>query len=569
MLSRLYDKDAEKNLRVFVCFSSREEIVADFVRLLWIRLQAQPLRVFNYETRDGEIPAGSSIEETCKQEIENSHFFFAVISDESIKSSWVKMEVEHAIILNRKNFIFPIILTSSTSWDGPLEKLNGLKSLLRISELELSKSRVELIVENIVRDFCFNREIQYFPLDSDIDRLPLRRRLFEELIGNRSLKNHRKAQQIQDLFEDCDEFVLSYKDGDLEEASNILSAMLRKIRKNFSEVDIYYPRVVESIIEVKKSNDNPISLQEILNKLQRLEQEQNKWKDANVFGMLGYISLLLDRPAAALNYYGEAERYLTTKDPALYHNKLLAAILVDDRGEIGAICQLLRTFEQGMLVSNPGDLVRIKLIQSIALSALGQTDAAFDILDELEEIREEDFDLIRQLFDISNSLAVKAKDSHIAYRLKELMFALEEVIKHFSPLTQVSIKQRRAWLLYELGDIQAAAMQFEHILENTDFKHSVKLLIEAALVFLDANKHSRSLSCLTYALSERNYEMQIPRVSKIEFEYYLGLAAWLNGEEEVAQECYRRSGNGDAGKWYSNESWWRLAKEELSKHIVR
>ena len=540
----------------FVSFSSREETAADFVRLLWSRLQAQAIRVFNYETLQGDITPGSRIESACKKEIDRANAFFAVVSDESMCSDWAKMEIEYALTLRRNNFIFPIILTAARHWPEPYNRLHGIKSLIREDINSLKSSEIEPIVERSVYNFCLSQGLRYFPLRPALDRLPLRQRLFQELVGQHILTKNRKAQNVEILIDLCDEFLDNYVKNNLSEAKHLIAEINRRISKEFTDTHIYYPRIVAFIVQLEDIAGDANLLAGVYNDVEKLANENNHWIDSNVFGLLGYISLLLGQPAKALLHYRKAETYLLAVDPALYHNKLLSAVLANARDEIGTLLQELQSLEEGMLVSCPRDFYRVRIVEAIALTYLGSTMSAFELLDNVDKIEEQDFDVIRQFLETVDSLSASSGDPWLPSRLSEFMESLATLVQSYSAVTWVTVVQRHAWLLYELGQVDSAARLFDSILAKPEFHHSVRLLAEGAVIHCANRDYRSAVGYIIEALAQRHNANQVLKLTNAEFEYFRGLAAWLIGKDEIAKDSYSRSGEGANGGWYARAFVW-------------
>jgi hypothetical protein len=212
-------------------------------------LEQQLLRVFQYETYRDSIPAGADIDDACRREIQRARFCFVVISPSSVTSSWSRNEVVYALSLQRRDFIFPVILLDeerlhSKLWLHPYDILRTEKALLRITDLKTrNTSAVEGEVEKALMQFCADHVLKYFPPATDLPRLPLRQRLHQEIWGRRSLDRSRKAQTLEEIFAQCGVFLTAYAEHNLEGANLEIQQLIRRTEREFPESRLYYPYI--------------------------------------------------------------------------------------------------------------------------------------------------------------------------------------------------------------------------------------------------------------------------------------------------------------------------------------
>lgn len=554
------DEDYSEHRRVFVSFSSRDEKIGDLVRLLWARLEEQPLQVFRYETFRDDIPAGTDIDDACKAEIDRASYCMVVVSDASFESSWTRNEVLYALSLKKKQFIFPIILTNRKEWPAPYNALTGIKSWLRLNRLASSDfATLSTVIDGALIKFCSEQGLQYFPPQADLPRLPLRKRLYQEIWGVKSLDKSKKAQTIDEILKQCIEFSSEYGAGQLENADLIIRNIIRKLEREFPESHIYYPKIVKAMVDRDRANGNPRILREIHLALLNLSESKNPWIDANVHAMLGNLEIDLDDPHGAQSRFETASRFLTCVDPAIIHNRLLAATLSGDYELIEELSTSLDELKNGVNVARERNFYRLRLIHALVWAIRGQGQSVVEGLRELGKIDERDFDLVRQTVD------VLAERGHLSASALKVLDAMELIAENYSAICWLSIVHRRAWIAIEMGLFVDAAKAIDRILHRDEFSQSLKLLTDACLIYHASQQDAKASSCLQRALQIDHRQIQIPELSFPEYDYHTGLAMWLDGNDELAKHYYKKAADSEYRDWYPEAFPW-VRREILFFH---
>ena len=557
-------------LRVFVSFSSRDTNVGDLVRLLWHRLSEQSIEIFNYERPAGEILPGQTIEQACKTELEQATHCFVVISEAAFTSSWTQLEVEYALYLNRTNYLLPIVLTTNRNWPPPYNQLKGVKSLFSLTnKRHLSADMTQDIVERIILKFCSNNHIRYISPNTDLPRLPLRRKIIEEIYALDGGSQSQRSRDMEILFHRCErinKFVLS---GKLDLAIKQIDRIIEDMEDLFEITNPYYPKIVRTVFAIQQlegsSNHNHTLLESLREETETLITRSRASVDANAFALLGNIELLLGNPENALHCFEKAEDYLTKVDPALVHNKILATILTGRRDNLESLLNMLDKLSLGAPSAEPGNLARIHIMHAIALCYKGNIREAVEKFPKGEAIRNEDFDIIRQYLDEAPEQAKQMRDETAFLRVLDLISAIEPISKFFSLDHWVSVAQRKAFMALELGNKELAVHTMKNILSVSNFKHSVQLLTDATLIFHASGMNEEAAQFASHALLETRLAAQPIPISESDFEYYRGLAAWLLSKNEVAQDCYLRAGGDKLYKWYEKDYNW-VSRALLYRH---
>jgi tetratricopeptide (TPR) repeat protein len=358
------------------------------------------------------------------------------------------------------------------------------------------------------------------------------------------------------LFEYCSDFAVVYAAGDLSTAALNIETLLRRIQRKFPESEIYYPKIVKAVVETHLAGADSGLLYDVQSELVDLANSGNRWIDANLFVMLGNLDLMLGKPASAIKRFEEAIPYISRVDPAIVHNRVLAAVLAEDLTKLDEISAELDRIVFGTVVVRPRDLYRLRLVQALILCIKGQSGLALDNLRELGRIDEDDFDLVRQMLDLTTDQARRFKDVRLIRRILQLLSALEDIARNYSPTTWISIAQRRAYVALEMGSFDEAVTAVRCILERVEFGKSLQPLIDATLVYHAADMQKEARDCLIRARVIREMDVQWPPLPKSDFAYARGLASWLAGFDEVAFEYYEDAGGALFAPWYGDVYGW-------------
>lgn len=557
--------------RVFVSFSGRDARVGDFVRLLWMRLAAQPFEVFNYERPQSEIPSGHNIEESCKLELDRADFCIVVVSAEAFKSEYTKSEVQYARSLKRKNFLLPLVLVADRNWPEPYSFLSGTKRLYSGSKSSPIPFAEEAytIVEKIVRQFCHQQGVDYFPAEFDLPRLPLQKQVWNEIYGKDNSTQHYRGNDVENILSYCNKFIELYRRQEFPKAQRRLHSIIDEM-EGLGINQPYYPKIVDVIVSLQmeeKGINRKDELESLRSDVQALIIDESEYLDGNAFGLAGNIDLLLGYPERALEQFHQAESYIEVLDYALIHNKVMAAVLSGRSDILSEYMQELRPLvKRGSIVKEPGDLRRLHIIYAIGLCYQGEIDQAFDRLEEWGFYKE-DCDVIRQFLDDLPEKAKQIGDKRSYQRAINFITSLELIAEHFSPCDWLSLVQRKAWLAVEINQMELVVRTVEIILSKSEFQHSVAVLANAGLLFHASGKDQQALDCCRRALSEADASIGQPCTSVQEFEYYRGLAAWMCGKEDLAIDGYLRAGGEQFTSHYYDQDYLWVKRQRLGRLV--
>lgn len=125
---------------IFLCHSSEDK---PLVKMIAEKLKKESIKVWIDEA---EILPGDSIITKIKEGIDKTRFFLAFISENSIKSNWVKYELENALTgeINRKTLVIPAILG-----ECKIPSLLENKHYANFSELDNIDNEISRVVKKI------------------------------------------------------------------------------------------------------------------------------------------------------------------------------------------------------------------------------------------------------------------------------------------------------------------------------------------------------------------------------------------------------------------------------------
>jgi len=553
---------------IFVSFCGRNQKVRDLVALMWLRLEEQPIDVYNYERPEFEIRPGSDIEVECKMALDRSRVCLVVVSEESFNSVWAKRELEYALSLPRKDHVFYIGLTKELDWPKPFAHLLKNKAFSLLGNInDIYVKDIEDIVESLVHRFCSEHRIPYLPPELDLTRLPLRRKIYQEIYSNSENSLTPRSLEIDLLFKKCRQFSESYAARKLLEAEKKIERIIEDSEELFPQADIYYPKLIRLVVVLEKELNMGCDFgvfKELNSEVNKLLEECRGSLDANIFGLLGNIALYSGRADDAYANFEEAHRRLTSPDPAIIHNLALSAVLSGNQDRLNNVYTMLKGHSNGSLVSSIGNIKRIQILESIVGCYQGRARQGIDSLSKMQNIEPRDYDIFRQFLDQAPEHARKTNDREASIRVLDLISRMLPLARKISNYEEVSFLQREAILALELGLNERAMLAIEKAVSVTEYRRSVSLLTHAALITHACGQNESAANYAKLALSESRYSSQPEQTSYNEYEYHRGLAAWLLKKDDIATDCFSRISKNPEFNWNARDYSW-VSRRKLNR----
>lgn len=593
---------AEAELRVFVSFSGRDVVVAEFVRALLIHLREQPrLWAWMYETRSEQIPPGVDILEHCRHQLDRADLCLAVVCESCFESPWTREEVEYALSLGRDDFVVPVVTTRSKKWPAAYGDLDGTRNLVRVNDLAaLPKDRLQALVSQAVEKVCARLNLPYLPPGSS-PRMPLRSRVWEECWQVPAVDDEFRGRCLERLFEACKKFDAAYARQDYAQALYTIRDLLELFDEFFPGAHVYYPKIVEAIVRLETSARDRTALSVLRAELLGMVTSNEVQIDANLYGLLGQIELKLgithEVPGEmdlALAHFRTAVEYfrtgfvmLSTADPAAIYNLLLSALLAGERADIQSASQALQPLLGGAAVTEPGDLAKLHILKAFAACVLGD---AWDGVSNLMRlgagghVTSDTFSLVHRAIDTlwgdarrrrrKEFLVEGATCARYALALAE---KFSPVARSHFPKEWYPLIHRAVNLQLELGLFEEALAGVRNALRDPVAIGSLLPLIDATIIChataLEAERvgdESRSSALHAEARGWLDRAKNVPKTAvasqiqpmdEPDFCYARGLARWLACDDRTADMLYCDAGGAGYAAPYSKRYAWVVRRK--------
>ena len=522
--------------RLFLSFSIAADADGrDFVRQLFERLQQQSIDPWVFESPRGEIRTGASIADACRRKIEEADIFVVFINDRALESDYVQMEVSHALWdQGRRSLpIVPLIATKKLSREWPV----AMAEAAEFKGLALPERPIDAL-ETVVLKVCELLQIDYVPAKPGTLRLPLRRRMVEELQGKRSLSSY-DAGDFGALLRKCDLTVEAMGQDDYEKARRLLEAILVDLELQFGITDPYYPRIAYGAVLTAEAQSGRRTFIEIETYFAAIIAAAGDRLDANAYAGRGNALMALERFAEALLAYQAAETFLETPDSALFYNMIRARVLGGlsiDRAEIR---RRRLGLQHGIATRIPGDLARLTSSVSLAYAYVGDAEAALQVWGDIGDMSVVFPEVV---IDICHQLHRHAIQRGAWANLNVADRVMSEYVQcrtDLSDLTLLPLQHLWARLTFDRGERSRARQELNRLIAR--YPASPVMHVDAAMFALFADDRKSATRFCKAVVSLRDHSECEPPISSREFNFVLGHAFWLLGRRAHAEESFRRS----------------------------
>ncbi len=533
--------------RLFLSFSvNGDRPGRDFVRRLLDRLAQQDIEPWIFESPRGAITTGSSITDACRDKIDGADIFVVLVSDQALESDYVDIEVSHALWAARERGlpIVPLIatLTLRSEWSPALREAAGFKGIT------LPPRPLDAI-EPIVVEICGRLGVPYVAPQPNVPRLPLRRRLADELQDRASLSRYPVGDFIA-ILQKCDVAARAVAAEDFSRARRILESVITDLELIYAITDCYYIRVVLGVVLLANAQAGGQPIEDVHRYFAGLIDEHHPLLDANAFVGRANALMLMDRYADALRDYLTAERYLENADAALFYNIVRAR--ADGGLDIDPddLRRRRAALEDGLATRVPGELNRLMSSIALAYAYIGDAAAAIGAWNDVGDYQDVFPEIVA---DVAHQLQRHARQRGSRDLIDAALGITADYIDCRGDLPSVALLQVRqldARIRFDRGrrgDRARARQQLDVLL--AEFPSAPVLSVDAAMLALDEGDVAAARSLCEHVVSLRDASECFPRVSNFDFNLAIGQAFWLLGRRPEAAESFRRSGH-DGRAWY-------------------
>jgi tetratricopeptide (TPR) repeat protein len=528
--------------KLFLSFSvTNDQPGRHFVRLLHLRAQLQGIESWVYESPGGRIRSGGSITLACREKIETADIFVVYITDQSVQSDYVDMEVSHALWVKSERqrsggdlLVVPLHATSipQSRWPPALAEIAGTMGHVLLDPHTDA-------LETVVLDLCGILGLDYVPPRPVTPRLPLTQRLVEEVKQHRSSKFD--MSDMQRLIRRCDAAVDAHNDQNYEQTRRLIDAILLDLELDYGLSKPYYPRVAYASIMLAEAYAGKGRFEDVEKYFARLIEENGRLLDASAFAGRGNARLALTRYEEALEDYELAEQRLESPDPALLYNIVRARTLAGhklDRADIDRRCAEL---DDGLATRQPGDISRLGSVLALSYAYVGDSAAALRQWQAIPVLSDVFPEIVLEICHFLHEAAttrfgVSGTTSSVA---RSILAGYLEARSGADEIVLAPLRHLEARICYEAGELSRARSLIGPLTDR--FPGSPVLTMDAALFALSDHDrvHARSLCQRVATLSDPSACQ--PPISYREFHYAQGQAFWLLGRAPEAAESFRRS----------------------------
>ncbi len=322
-----------------------------------------------YADEGEEIPGGKRIDKYLHDRVRSSSLFIPVVSKNSMKSVYTRMEVACALACQADTGlrIIPLVETSAVEidvWPDPFSELRSI----RYHEFN-GKPGQHPQLENAVARICQDIAIPYVGIIADTPRLPLMQRVENEL-EHRVPRDKERANtlyfRLQDAVRRCK---AGLADSDYVRAAKAMEYFIAMAENEYEGLPFYYPYVVRAVCLIALGR-LPESAEQLTLLRSHPEQEET------VFGMLGYIRQVQGLYAEAASLYREALNR-DPDDPAAATGVVVNELFAGERGgDMRKACHVIKT---GHYLSDD-DRDQAQEALALGLAGIGESEQAAEIL---------------------------------------------------------------------------------------------------------------------------------------------------------------------------------------------
>ena len=530
-------------MSVFISYSGRESEDKLFAKNLITRLDEIGLDPWIYERRGSEIPPGQRIEEYCKKQIRKADHVVIIISNSALVSEYTQAEVEFALLCHDTASITPVATTCVPfdSWPAPYSQLRPFKQL-RIDRAAATD------LERCVADICYTVGRSYQPPHDGLPRLPLLKRLTDELRGARPNDPQYEIGIFTALREKALQVAELYEQARSIEAVEALTGLLADLKVKFPGRSFYYPYLVRGVIESEIGKEDSHWLNRARKTFRDILDDPalKGMVDENAYAGLAGVELLLGKGQAAYDLYVRAQSVVAARnesDPDLLHNIILTAISIGRPLSKEDIDQLLSWRSDSFRTKDPYLFERLTALYALGCTYIGDLERARQMLSSIDQRSTTIADLIIRL-----AQELSSRSKHLAtWKVDDLarrMFDLALVVAPDSLKKNVMFSY--AAFHYERGAMEESLRLLDML--RSMYPKDPQVLVECALCYFALGRRRQAEQyCDIGAHLPLPYGDTATTLK--DFLYFRGLAKWLKGKKDLARQDFLDSGYVE-DQWY-------------------
>ena len=491
---------------LFVSFSSGDR---EAMRRLFARLEAQPVRLWNYADEEQEIRGGESISEHLRRRIDRSDVFLAIVTANSFRSAYTRLEVAYALerVATSALRIIPLVAAGAPTpadWPAPYDRL----AARRYREADFLDRES---LERMIIALCADVGARHVPLPTLDPRLPFMDRFEAEIRQKCPHEAERDLAIYGRLMAVLTEFQAAFEAGRYRRARSRIAFFVLMCEREFPRERFYYPYVVRGVCEMacgqlRAATETFVALKD------------HPALDENVFGGLGWICHQQGMYREALDHYRQAAAR-DNADPAARAGVLLNALLCGEDVDVRATLEAI----DPSTVVHEEDRAKLEALRAFALAHAGSLDEAIAIYDSI---------LRRGRFD-ADTLANFALALERHGRPRQ---ARDLLLRFHAKFPDPNLLHRLASLSFRIDDFALAARHFAALVRQHPWNRQYR--IDAAQVFWRVGEREHAQELCAPLLDPRSFPLpQTPS------DFYCdGFANWLHHRIERAEYDFARSG---------------------------
>lgn len=336
---------------------------------LFERLEAQAIRVWNYDRPEQAIQLTEQLSPAIEQQLASATHFVAFVSDAALDNPHVVAEVTRALQLHALGQIQIAVLVDARAkvalqnWPKPFAPL----AAFRYATLDLEDRES---IASVVQELCAAFGVEYAPELVEAGRVRLIGRLYDELRTATARSSNRERDTFVRIVRILEKAHLALEAFDEEKATKLMALAISFIEQEYPTLSLYYPKVLHAV-QLARTGQLTAALAELRALV------DTPVRDACVFSALAYVQYQLCDFAAALTAYERAST-LPHADAADALGALLCRLRLKRKGHLE---RELAAIER--LPHFAGDEPMLELTKGIAYRLDGRPKIAAGILEPL------------------------------------------------------------------------------------------------------------------------------------------------------------------------------------------
>lgn len=527
--------------KVFLSFASSDGLNAKVLT----RLKQQQLEVWDFQTRNGALKAGTRLNDAIRSKVAEADLFAILVTEAALQSEWVRAELDCAFErrqIEPRFAILPIIDRSLLDAQQLHPWLHELHDTLAC----YVSSRSYVSIEDAIEQICKHVGVERVPPISEDPRLPFMERLYGELqhYAASAAYPSEAYQRVERL---AVEFLGAFDAGQHEQAEHVIGYLLATLKHEYAHALHFYPIIVRAVnlVMLERHADALDALLGLRTRMGTCAADDERYPKEYLPAVLGAVYFQMGEFRWAREEYQKAWE-LNPRDATRIMALLLARLRCGDENGID-VTAILAQIPLGGL--EPEDAEELAINSAFALGFAG------DIKEALRRLRR----LVGQRFHRNWLVACcrRPKPADSASRLRRGI----EIVTGYADLLLADNQPNRARQLLEFGlkefsappdilaalgdvclvlrDPVAATKHFLRLGEMTERHWNHQYVAMRGL--LQANEFAGAA-----AIAGRILDLKTHGAPKKPTEFFIaGAANWILGHGERARYDLERSNEPD------------------------